>query len=358
MSISESAPGDARRGATEDPGEAVERAPTADRPGMSAPAAQRVEILEEGPREGFQAESAPVATADKVELIEALAKTGIGEINCASFVSQKLVPQMADAEAVAAAIRRRPGVLYRGMWLSKSGFLRAASSGLDLTATISGSASDAFLQRNNNRTRAQYLAEQDQMLELFAAHGIEQGPIYIFTAFGCNYEGAIAPERVVGTVAALMDLLERRGRCASHVYLCDTIGAATPEQVRRKVAAVRDRWPDQPIALHLHDTRGLGMACAQVGLELGVRRFDASLGGMGGCPFAGNRAAAGNIVTEELVLLCESMGLDTGVDLARMIEVVALAERILGRSLPSRLAKAGLFAPRGRAQRVRGEGGA
>jgi hydroxymethylglutaryl-CoA lyase len=304
---------------------------------------QRITILEEGPREGFQSEPASIPASSKVALIEALAATGLVEINCASFVSQKVVPQMADAEAVAAAIPHQPGVLYRGMWLSKSGFLRAVASGLDLMATISGSASDAFLQRNNNRTREQYLAEQDKMLDLFAQHGVHEGPIYVFTAFGCNYEGEVPVEKTLRTVADLMELLDRRGKAPSAITLCDTIGAATPGQVRRLIGEVRNRWPEQAIALHLHDTRGLGIACAQAGLELGVARFDASCGGLGGCPFAGNASAAGNIVTEELVLLAESMGIATGIDLETLIEAVELAERIVGHSLPSRLAKAGLF---------------
>lgn len=304
---------------------------------------KKVEFLEEGPREGFQGEPAGIPVADKVELIEALAETGLAEINCASFVSPKVMPQMADAEEVAASITRRSDVLYRGMWLSKSGFLRAVESGLDLMATISGSASDTFLEKNNNRTREQYLEDQDQMLDLFAEHGVEHGPIYVFTCFGCNYEGEMSPRTVVGRTADLIGLLEQRGKTPTHITLCDTIGAATPDKVRRVMAAVRDRWPDQPIALHLHDTRGLGVACALAGLEMGASRFDSSVGGLGGCPFAGNRAAAGNIATEELVLLCESLGIETGIDLGKLVEIVPLAERVVGHPLPSRLAKAGLF---------------
>lgn len=304
---------------------------------------QSIAILEEGPREGFQSESASIPVADKVALIEALAGTGLSEIHCASFVNPNVVPQMAGAEEIAASIHRKPGVLYRGMWLSKSGFLRALESGLDLMATISGSASDAFLKRNNNRTREQYLDDQDQMLDLFAANGVNEGPIYVFTAFGCNYEGEVPVEKTLRTIADLMGLLEKRGKSPSAITLCDTIGAATPPQVRRLIGEVRNRWPDENIALHLHDTRGLGMACAQAGLEMGVARFDASCGGLGGCPFAGNSAVAGNIVTEELVLLAESLGIETGVGLPALIEAVKLAETIVGHPLPSRLAKAGIF---------------
>jgi len=302
-----------------------------------------VEILEEGPREGFQAEPDTIPVADKIALIEALAETGLREIDCASFVNAKVLPQMACAEEIAAGVTRRPGVLYRGMWLSKSGFLRAVESGLDLTATISGSASDSFLLRNNKRTREQYLGEQEQMLDLFDMHDVGDGKIYVFTAFGCNYEGEVPIEKVLRTAGDLIDLMDWRGKKATHVYLCDTIGAATPDQVRRVVGAVREKWPEQGVALHLHDTRGLGVACAQAGLELGVRRFDASVGGLGGCPFAGNKAAAGNVTTEELALLCESMGIATGVDIARLVDVTAMAEKIVGHSLPSKLAKVGPF---------------
>jgi hydroxymethylglutaryl-CoA lyase len=303
----------------------------------------RASILEEGPREGFQSEGTNIRAADKVSLIEALAETGLTEINCASFVSDRVMPQMADAEEVAASIKRKAGVAYRGMWLNKGGYLRAHAAGLELTATICGSGSDAFLMKNNRRTRAQYLEEQDQLLDLYAANGLHEGPIYVFTAFGCNYEGEVPIAKVITTISDLMALLAARGRSPTEIYLCDTIGAADPQLVRRVVGAVRDRWPNETVALHLHDTRGLGVVCAQAGLELGIARFDASCGGLGGCPFAGNKAAAGNIATEELALLCERMGVATGIDISSLIEAARLAERIVGHPLPSKLAKVGVF---------------
>lgn len=305
--------------------------------------ASHIEILEEGPREGFQSEPASIPTSAKVELIEALAETGLKEINCASFVSPKVMPQMADAEEIATSITRKPGVLYRGMWLSPGGFKRAVASGLDLMATISASASDTFLERNNRRTREEYLAQQGEMIDLFEEAGLDGGPLYVFTAFGCNYEGETSVQQVLDRTADLMDLLASRGRKAGHITLCDTIGGATPLDVQRKVGAVRERWPDQPVALHLHDTRGLGIACAAAGLELGVSRFDSSVGNLGGCPFAGNKAASGNLATEELALLCESMGAATGIDIDKLVEVVSLAEKIVGHPLPSKLAKVGTF---------------
>ncbi|WP_138470377.1 hydroxymethylglutaryl-CoA lyase [Poseidonocella sp. HB161398] len=306
----------------------------------------RIHIVEEGPREGFQAEPPGVPTAEKIRLIETLAATGVPEIDCASFVNPKVLPQMADALGIAEGIRREQGVTYSCMWLNDKGFLQAVESGLNLPALTSGSASDTFLERNNRRTPEAQLEGQRKLRALYDAHGLGSGPVYLFTAFGCNYEGEIPQEKVLARAADLVGLCEEAGSPPACIYLCDTIGAADPGLVRRLVGAVRDRWPDYPVALHLHDTRGLGIANAMAGLELGVARFDASVGGLGGCPFAGNPAAAGNIATEELALLCERMGIETGIDLGALIDAARLAEEIVGRSLPGKLSKAGVFNPR------------
>lgn len=305
----------------------------------------RVHISEVGPREGFQFEPPGIATAEKVRLIEALAETGVPEIECASFVNPKVVPQMADVNAIAETIRKRDGVLYGSMWLNQKGFLQALGSGLYTPALTSGSASDTFLLKNNNRTPEQQLEGQRKLRRTYSENGLGSGPIYLFTAFGCNYEGRIPVAKAMERAADLVGVCEDAGTPPTCITLCDTIGAADPGQVRSLVDAVRDRWPDYPVALHLHDTRGLGIANAMAGLELGVARFDSSVGGLGGCPFAGNRAAAGNVATEELVLLCERMGVATGIDLAALVEVARLAEEIVGHPLPGKLAKAGLFNP-------------
>jgi len=306
----------------------------------------RVYIVEEGPRDGLQSEASVIATADKIRLIEALAQTGVPEIDCASFVNPKVLPQMADAEQVSAGIRRVKNVRYACMWLTESGFRRAHQSGLDLPALTSGSASDTFLMRNNRRTPEEQLDGQRVLRRLYTEAGLGSGPLYLFTAFGCNYEGEVLVSQAMRRAAELISICEEAGAPPTHIYLCDTVGSADPTKVRALVGAVRDRWPHYPIALHLHDTRGLGIANALAGLELGVSRFDASCGGLGGCPFAGNPAAAGNIATEELVLLCEQLGCDTGVDIAAMIEAGRLAESIVGHPLPSKLAKAGVLASR------------
>jgi hydroxymethylglutaryl-CoA lyase len=306
----------------------------------------RVHIVEEGPRDGLQSEAAIVAAADKVRLIEALARTGVPEIDCASFVNPKVLPQMADAEQVAAGIRRIDNVRYACMWLAEGGFQRARRCGLDLPALTSGSASDTFLMRNNRCTPEEQLDGQRALRRLYTEAGLGSGPLYLFTAFGCNYEGEVPVSQAMRRAAELVAICEEASAPPTYVYLCDTVGSADPAKVRALVGAVRERWPHYPVALHLHDTRGLGMANALAGLELGVSRFDASCGGLGGCPFAGNPAAAGNIATEELVLLCERLGIDTGVDIAAMIEAGRLAESIVGRPLPGKLAKAGLLAAR------------
>lgn len=302
-----------------------------------------VHIVEEGPREGFQSEPVGIPAASKVRLIERLAETGLREINCASFVNPKVLPQMADAEDIARLLTRRQGIVYSSMWLNESGFLRARKTGFHLPALTSGSASDTFLMRNNRRTPEEQIAGQRALRRLYTESGLGRGPVYLFTAFGCNYEGDIPVAKVMQRAGELIALCEENGTPPSHIYLCDTVGAADPSKVRALTTAVRTRWPDYEVALHLHDTRGLGIANALAGLELGVSRFDASCGGLGGCPFAGNRAAAGNIATEELALLCERMGIATGIDIPALIEAAHLAREIVGHALPGKLATAGLL---------------
>jgi hydroxymethylglutaryl-CoA lyase len=160
-------------------------------------------------------------------------------------------------------------------------------------------------------------------------------------AFGCNYQGDITPEQAVRTVADGMAIADEAGCTIEKISLADTMGWATPIRIERGIGAVRERWPNIPISLHLHDTRGLAVANAHAGLKLGVTQFDTTVGGLGGCPFAGQKGAAGNICTEELVLLCEEMGIGTGIDLDKLIEVGRMAERIVGHVLPSELIHAG-----------------
>ena len=304
---------------------------------------QRVDIHEEGPREGFQIEPGPIATTDKVRVIEALAETGLRTIQVCSFVNPRLVPGWADAEDVVGMFKAKPDVNYTALWFNARGLERALAFApkLHLTGSISLAASDAFCRHNMNRGHEDNVAAMRKQTALHLEHGIAVQRISVMAAFGCNYQGDIAPESVVRTVTDGMAVAAEHGAEISVISLADTMGWATPIRIERAVAAVRNRWPEATIALHLHDTRGLAVANAHTGLRLGVTRFDATVGGLGGCPFAGQKGAAGNICTEELVLLCEEMGIATGVDLDMLIEVGRMAESIVGHVLPSELLHAG-----------------
>ena len=308
---------------------------------------KRVEFHEEGPREGFQIEPRIYPVAQRAALVEALAETGLKAIQVASFVSPKAVPQMADTETLFEAIRRRPDVRYEAIWLNEQGFRRArATPGVDLSGKISLYTSDAFAKRNNNCTAAEMRDRVLRWLDLYAEAGLTIERALVMTAFGCNYEGEIAPERPVAELVWAHRVCAERGIRLPKVYLADTMGWANPVSVRRLVGMLRDALPDTRVRLHLHDTRGLGPANVLAALEMGVDLFDSSVAGLGGCPFAGHGDArgAGNICTEDMVFLCHEMGIETGVDLEKLIEAARLAERIIGRPLSGRIMHAGSLA--------------
>lgn len=300
-------------------------------------------IREEGPREGFQIEKRIVSTAEKVRLIESLATAGMPEIQCVSFVNPKLVPNMADADEVANAIKRRPGVRYTGIWLNLKGFERALQAPVDRHGTLQMSASETFSIKNTNRNGEETIVEQRKILDAYLANNVPVDRAYVMTAFGCNFEGEIAPERVRDCVARILDLAAERDVKLNTVMLADTVGWANPASVSRVVGLIRDKWPDLQLGLHLHDTRGIAMANALRGLEMGIQVFDAACGGLGGCPFAGHSSAAGNICTEDLVFLCEELGIDTGIDLEALIESARIAEEIVGRPLPGKIMHTGVL---------------
>lgn len=312
----------------------------------------RIEIFEEGPREGFQIEAGPIATGDKVALIDALSATGIRHIQICSFVSPKLVPGWADAEEVTAGFTPRPGVAFNALWFNEAGLKRALAfrDRLSMTGSISLAASEAFSRRNLNRDRAGNIEAMRRQTAAHIAAGIPVERVGVMAAFGCNFSGDITPAQVVQTVADGLSIAAEHGQAIRDLSLADTMGWATPQRIERVVGAVRERWPELALRLHLHDTRGLGIANAMAGLRLGVVRYDSTVGGLGGCPFAAHKGAPGNIATEELVLLCEEMGVETGIDADALIEAGHLAERIVGHSLPSAALRGGsLSAFRGRA---------
>jgi hydroxymethylglutaryl-CoA lyase len=302
-----------------------------------------VDILEEGPREGFQIEKGQIATADKIALIDALSKTGVKRIQAALLVSPKVVPSWADAEAVLAGFTAAPGVSYIALWFNEAGLNRALAfrDKLTVMGSISLSASEAFSRKNLNRDRPGQIEAMRRQTAVHLAAGVPVTRIGIMAAFGCNYAGDISPAQVVATIQDGLGIAADAGVTISDLSLADTMGWATPARIEGVIGEVRGRWPQLDLSLHLHDTRGLGIANAFAGLRLGVARFDATVGGLGGCPFAGQPGAPGNIATEELVLLCEEMGIETGIDLERLIEAGRLAERIIGRQLPSAALRSG-----------------
>ena len=302
-----------------------------------------VHITEEGPREGFQIEKGPIATANKIALIDALSQTGIDRIQIVSFVNPKNVPGMADAEDVVRCITPRPGVAYTALWLNEKGFQRALkfSDRLTNTGTIQLSASEKFSIRNQNRTAAQQLAGQHAIVDMYKASGVPVERGSIMAAFGCNFEGDIPMSRLLTLTEQILEVAREHGVTLRYLTLADTMAWATPLAVKHGVGALRERWPDLDVALHLHDTRGMAIANAYAGLEMGVTRFDSSVAGLGGCPFAGHQGAAGNISTEDLVFMCDELGIRTGIDLDALIECAKVAETIVGHPLPGSVMKGG-----------------
>jgi hydroxymethylglutaryl-CoA lyase len=302
-----------------------------------------IDIHEEGPREGFQIEPGPIATADKIRLIEALAETGLHHIQACSFVNPRVVPGWADAAETVAGFKARPGVHYTALWFNGQGLERALAfrDKLHITGSISLTASEAFTRKNLNRSHAENLEAMRKQTALHISHGVPVERIGVMAAFGCNYQGDITPAQVISTLEDGFAIAQEYGAEIKRISLADTMGWGAPHRIERVLGEVRSRWPDQKIGLHLHDTRGLAVANAHAGLKMGVAQFDSTVGGLGGCPFAGQKGAAGNICTEELVMLCQEMGIETGVDLDKLIEVGRMAEEIVGHVLPSELIHAG-----------------
>jgi hydroxymethylglutaryl-CoA lyase len=302
-----------------------------------------IEICEKGPREGMQIEPGPIPTARKIELIDELSDTGLKHIQTVSFVNPKRVPSMADADAVLAGITPRPGVHYTALWLNDVGLERALKykDRLSWREAFSLGASEPFSIRNQNRDTAENIRMQNSHLDILERNNIHVESALITAAFGCNFAGDIPIPSVLATIEQGFELAAAHNFALKRISLNDTMAWATPESVKRLVGAVRDRWPTLRINLHFHNTRGLGVANFYAGLEMGVESFDSSVAGLGGCPFAGHRGASGNVCTEDLVFLCEELGIATGVDLDRLIETAILAEEIVGHPLPGSVMKGG-----------------
>ncbi|MBV1884559.1 MAG: hydroxymethylglutaryl-CoA lyase [Pseudomonadales bacterium] len=303
-----------------------------------------VEFHEEGPREGFQSEKKLFSLEERVGLIDALSDTGLKQIQVASFVSPKAVPAMADAADLFGAIKRTEGVRYTGLWLNENGFERAAAAPkVDLDGVFCLYTSEPFCKSNNNCSIEDMRQKQIGWLDAYARHGVSLDVVYILTAFGCNMQGEIPLEVVVENVEFIHALCAERNLKIPTIYLADTMGWANPVEVKKRVGLVQKMAPDSRIGMHIHDTRGMGAANFFAALEMGVDLFDSSIAGLGGCPFGcfADMTAAGNICTEDMVLMCHELGIETGIDLTKLIEAARMAETIIGRSLMGRVMHTG-----------------
>ena len=290
----------------------------------------RVTIVEVGPRDGLQNEAAQIATADKVAFVDRLSAAGLPVIEVSAFVSPKWVPQMADAAGVFAGIERRSGTRYAALVPNMAGIERAQAAGVSEIAVFAA-ASESFSKRNINQSIDTSLEGYRAVCRRAAELGMRVRG-YVSTAFGCPFEGDVPPDKVADVAAALVEM------GAVEVAVSDTIGIAHPGQVPEVVDAVASRISIDQIALHFHDTRGTALANVLAAMDLGVKTFDASAGGLGGCPYA--PGATGNLATEDLVYMLTGLDIETGVDLAALRQASAFMESRIGHLLPSRYFRA------------------
>jgi hydroxymethylglutaryl-CoA lyase len=292
---------------------------------------RKVEVTEVGPRDGLQAEKRLVPAAEKIALINRLIDAGVPRIEATSFVSPKAVPQMADAAEVIAGINRKPGVIISALVPNGRGAIRAAEAQVD-EMVVFVSASESHNKKNVNRTVEESLKGFEEVAKIADDAGI---PVHgaIATSFGCPFEGDVPASRLAMIAKRFQDL-------GFHgMGFGDTTGMATPPLVRAGVAAVREAAPKLTVALHFHNTRGIGLANVMAGLDEGVDKYESSFGGIGGCPFAPN--ATGNICTEDLVYLLHEMGIETGIDLRKLMAIACDLEEVVGHDLPGQVMKAG-----------------
>jgi hydroxymethylglutaryl-CoA lyase len=291
----------------------------------------RVTICEVGPRDGFQIEPEFIPTEYKVEVVERLAEAGLPRIEVTSFVHPRVVPQMRDAEAVMAALRRRPGTVYAALVPNERGAARAVGAGVDEIRTVI-SASESHNLANVNMTVAESLGRLRAVMAVAARAGV---PVSsgISTSFGCPFEGPVPVDRLERIVGALVDMGARG------IGLADTTGVANPRQVSQALERLLPRFPAVEWTLHTHDTRALAIPNVLAAMAHGVTHFDSSIGGLGGCPFA--PGASGNVCTEDLVHGLQAMGVETGIDLDRLVATARRVEALIGRSLPGQVMKAG-----------------
>jgi hydroxymethylglutaryl-CoA lyase/(R)-citramalyl-CoA lyase len=290
-----------------------------------------VTVCDVGPRDGLQNESKHLSPQLRAELVNRLAAAGLPRIEAVSFVNPRLVPQMAGAEEVVASIEPMEGVVYAGLVLNEKGYERLAATGLE-EVHYAFAATETFNQRNQNASVEESVEAAKRIVERAHAGGL-RGTVAIGASFGCPFEGKVDPGKVLG--------LAERLTCADEIVFADTIGVGVPRQLRELVARAVEFGV--PVGVHLHNTRNTGIANAYAALEAGATVLDASVGGIGGCPFAPR--ATGNIATEDLVYMLSGEGVETGVDLHALIAIAEWLEGILGRQLPGQVYRAGSFEP-------------
>ncbi len=293
-----------------------------------------ITLCDVGPRDGLQNDPKLLEPAVRAQLVDRLAAAGLPRIEAVSFVNPARVPQMAGAEEVVARIDRKDGVVYAGLALNEKGYERLAATGLD-EVHVAFAATQTFNRRNQNASVEESLAAAERIVRRAHADGL-RATATIGVSFGCPFEGAVDPGRVLGLARALADA------GADEIVFADTVGVAVPRQVRDVVGRAVAELA-RPVGVHLHNTRNTGFANAYAAVEAGATVLDASVGGIGGCPFAPR--ATGNIATEDLVYLLEGEGIETGVDLDELIGVAAWLEEVLGRELEGQVYRAGAFAP-------------
>jgi hydroxymethylglutaryl-CoA lyase/(R)-citramalyl-CoA lyase len=292
-----------------------------------------VTICDVGPRDGLQNEDRHLDPETRAELVNRLAAAGVPRIEAVSFVNPARVPQMAGAEEVVEGIERRDGVVYAGLVLNERGYDRLAATRLD-EAHFAFAATETFNRRNQNASPEESLEAAKAIVDRAHADGI-RATVTIGTAFGCPFEGAVDPARVLGFAEELA------AAGTDEIVFADTVGVGVPRQVKELVGAAVRLGP--PVGVHLHNTRNTGFANAYAALEAGATVLDASVGGIGGCPFAPR--ATGNIATEDLVYMLHGEGVETGIDLDALVDVAAWLETVLERQLPGQVYRAGTFAP-------------
>lgn len=295
---------------------------------MSLP--EKVRLVEVGPRDGLQNEAQPISVADKVRLVDDLTDAGLGYIEVGSFVSPKWVPQMAGSAEVFAGIRQRPGVTYAALAPNLRGFEDALAAGVKEVAVFAA-ASEAFSQRNINCSISESLKRFEPIMEAARNHGVRVRG-YVSCVLGCPYEGTVKAEQVAPVARALHDM------GCYEVSLGDTIGTGTAGATRRLFEVVAAQVPRGQLAGHFHDTYGQALANVYAGLLEGIAVFDSSVAGLGGCPYA--KGATGNVATEDVVYLMQGLGIETGIDLERLIAAGLRISEVLGRATGSRVARA------------------